>query len=111
MYNGILLSHKKEWNNGIWRNMDGPRNYHISQTVRDKYHMLSVICGILTKGTNELICWTEIDSQTKKLMVVKGDRWGGGRSGLGVWNGNVLKLGCDDGSIRINIVKFIKLKN
>ena len=44
-------------------------------------------------------------------MVVKGDRWARGRGGLGVWNGNVLKLGCDDGSIRINIVKFIKLKN
>ena len=25
--NGILLSHKKEWNNAICSNMDGPRNY------------------------------------------------------------------------------------
>ena len=28
MYNGILLSHKKEQNNAICSNMDGPRNYH-----------------------------------------------------------------------------------
>ena len=28
IYNGILLSHKKEWNNAIWSNMDGPRDYH-----------------------------------------------------------------------------------
>ena len=27
-YNGILLSHKKEWNNAICSNMDGPRDYH-----------------------------------------------------------------------------------
>ena len=26
--NGILLSHKKEWNNAIFSNMDRPRDYH-----------------------------------------------------------------------------------
>ena len=28
IYNGILLSHKKEWNNVIWYNMDRPGDYH-----------------------------------------------------------------------------------
>ena len=28
IYNGILLSHKKEWNNAICRNMDATRDYH-----------------------------------------------------------------------------------
>ena len=28
MYNGLLLSHKKEWNIAICSNMDGPRDYH-----------------------------------------------------------------------------------
>ena len=27
-HNGILLSHKKEWNNAIYSNMRGPRDYH-----------------------------------------------------------------------------------
>ena len=31
----------------------------------------------------------------------------GGR--VGVWDGNVLKLGCDDGCTDINIIKFTKL--
>ena len=35
---------------------------------------------------------------------------GGGRVGLGVWDGNVLKLDCDDGWTTINIIKFIELK-
>ena len=26
IYNGILLSHKKEWNNAIYCNMNGPRD-------------------------------------------------------------------------------------
>ena len=42
-------------------------------------------------------------------MVTKGDRWGGGRWELGVWDGNVLKLGCDDGCATINIIKFTVL--
>ena len=29
----------------------------------------------------------------------------------GVWDGNVVKLCCDDGCTIINIVKFIELKN
>ena len=28
IWNGILVSHKKEWNNAICSNMDGHRNYH-----------------------------------------------------------------------------------
>ena len=34
-----------------------------------------------------------------------------GRDGLGVWDGNVLKLGCDDGCTTTNIIKFTELKN
>ena len=30
--------------------------------------------------------------------------------GLGVWDGNVVKLGCDDGCMTINGIKFIELK-
>ena len=30
IYNGILLSHKKEWNNAIYNNTDAPRDYRTS---------------------------------------------------------------------------------
>ena len=36
----------------------------VSQTEKDSYHMISLICGIFKKDTNELIYKTEIDSQT-----------------------------------------------
>ena len=35
----------------------------LSQTEKDKYHMISLICGILKNGTNELIYKTERESQ------------------------------------------------
>ena len=48
IHNGILLSHKKEWNNAICSNMGGPRDYHTkwSKSEKDKYHMISLTCGI-----------------------------------------------------------------
>ena len=42
MYNGILLSHHKEWSNVICSNMDGLRWSHQvkeCQTEKDKYHI------------------------------------------------------------------------
>ena len=55
IYNGILFSHKKEWNNTICSNMDGPRDDHTkwSETEKDKYHMISLIWGIW-----KMIQWT-----------------------------------------------------
>ena len=45
----------------------------------------------------------------EKLIVTKGDRLRGERW-AGVWDRNVLKLGCDDGCITINIIKFTEFK-
>ena len=36
----------------------------VNQTKKDKYHIISLICGILKSDTNELIYKTESDSQT-----------------------------------------------
>ena len=41
IYNGILLSHKKEGNNSVCSNMDGPRAYH-TKSVRQR--KTNIIC-------------------------------------------------------------------
>ena len=46
IYNGILLTHKKEWNSAICRGVDGPRDCEVSQKEKNKYHIISLICGI-----------------------------------------------------------------
>ena len=60
-YNGILLNHKKEWNNVICSNMDGPRDDHTkwSQIEKDKCHMMSLICGIWKKKKIQMNLFTE----------------------------------------------------
>ena len=47
-YNGMLLSHKKEWNIALCSNMDGHREYHTksSKSKKDKYYMISLKYGI-----------------------------------------------------------------
>ena len=66
VYNGILLSHKKEWNNVIWSNMDGPGVYHTKWSKSDRERQISydiTYMWDLKYDTNELIYKTEKDSQ------------------------------------------------
>ena len=48
IYNGMLLSPKKEWNLAICNDLDGARDYYAkrNKSERDKYHMISLIYGI-----------------------------------------------------------------
>ena len=53
---------------GTWMDLEIIILSEVSQTEKDKYHMISLICGILKKkkDTNELISKTERDSQTHR---------------------------------------------
>ena len=62
-YNAVLLNHKKQRNNAIYRNMESLATVILSQTEKDKYHMIVLLCGIKNKPTNELIYKTEIELQ------------------------------------------------
>ena len=67
IYNGLLPSNKKKWNNAIYSNMDGHRDYGIkwSKSEKDKYIILILLMrGICKKGMSELIYKAEMDSQS-----------------------------------------------
>ena len=50
----------------------------VSQTEKDKYHMISVICRILKKDINELIYKTKTDSQSyRRDLWLPGGKLGG----------------------------------
>ena len=82
IYNGILLSHKKEWNNAIYSNMDGPRDYHTKWSKSDGERQISYVItsmwNLVKNDTNELIYKTETDSQISKsnLWTPKGKHGG-----------------------------------
>ena len=77
--NGILLSHKREQSKAIYRNVDGPRDYHAkwSKSNRERqilYDITHIWTLIFKDDTNELICKTEPDVQIPKtnLWLPKG---------------------------------------
>ena len=83
IHNGIVLSHKKEWNNAVCSHMDGPRDCHTewSKSEKNKYHDIVYMWNLkkchkwtYLQNRNRL---TDIDN---KLMVTKGERGGGGIS-------------------------------
>ena len=64
VYNGILLSHKKEWNNAICSNMDATRDDY-TKSERDRQIPYDITCmWNLKYNTNEPIYKAETDSQT-----------------------------------------------
>ena len=65
IYNRILFSHKKEWNNAICISMDGPRDSHTEWSKSDREGQISYCLYVESKKkvTNELIYKTEIESQ------------------------------------------------
>ena len=70
---GILLNHKKEQINernnknkimpfaATWMDLEIVILSKVSQTERDKYHRISLICGFGKKRTSELIYKSEIE--------------------------------------------------
>ena len=40
IHNGMLLIHRKEWNNPICSNMDGPRDHHTKWSKSDREDIL-----------------------------------------------------------------------
>ena len=68
IYNGILFSHKKEWNKcHLQSNMDGPRNSHTewskSERERQILYDITYMWNFLKININELIYQKEIDPQ------------------------------------------------
>ena len=47
----------------IWMDLEIAIPSEVSQTEKDKYHMVSLTREIFKKGTNELIYKTKIESQ------------------------------------------------
>ena len=80
IYNGILLSHKIEWNHAICSNMDGPRDYHTKWSKSDRERQISYAITYmwnLKNDTNELIYKTErLTDIENKLMVTEGEEVG-----------------------------------
>ena len=61
--NGILLSHRKEWNNAIFSNMNGPRDNHTKQNKSERKILYNItFTWNLKYSTNQHIYRKKTDS-------------------------------------------------
>ena len=58
LYNGILLSHKKEQNNDTCSNMDGPREFHTERIKLDRERQISYYIADMWKLKRR--CWRRL---------------------------------------------------
>ena len=67
IYNGILFSHKKKRNPfaTTWMDLEGTMLSEISQAEKDKYQMISLICGVSQR--KNLRNKTAADSQNPRM--------------------------------------------
>ena len=67
--------------------MDGPRDYYTkwSQIEKDKYHMISLICGLFKKMIQMNLFTKQKQTQTSKTNL-RLPKEGGRRDKLEVWD-------------------------
>ena len=93
--------------------MDRLRNYHAKWSQSDNEtptsnaitHMWN-----LKKGHNVLLCRTDTDSQTLKILWYPKESLGGWGDVLGLWDGNPIKLDCDDHCTTTNVINSLSNK-
>ena len=79
--------------------MDGPRNYHAKwrQPYNEKATSNALTdMWILKKGETEFLCRIDADSQTLKNLWSPEETVLGVGDALWLWDGNPIKLDCDD---------------
>ena len=90
VYNEILLSHEKEWNNAICSNGIGLEIVllsKVSQTEKEIYPIAFLICGIWKEMIQmSLFLFLKRNSLTdleSKFMIAREEGWGEGIESLG----------------------------
>ena len=89
IYNGILLSHKQEWNWVICRDMDGPRECHAEWSKSERAKQMSYINAYMW-NLEKWYTWSYVQSRNRdtdienKCMDKKGEGEVGGTGRLGL---------------------------
>ena len=69
-----------------WMDLETVIKSEVSQKEKNKYHILTFICGIQKNGIDDLICKAEIETQTQRTNVWAPRDEVGGWDELGDWD-------------------------
>ena len=75
----------------MWMDLETVIQSEVSQKEKNKYCILTYICGIQKNGTDELVCKAEIETQMQRTNI-----WTlGGKAGVGGSGGMNWEIGID----------------
>ena len=83
-YNGILLSHKKEWNNAICNDMERPIDYNTKQNKSERERQIPYNITYMWNLKKKWYKWTYLQNRNmltdieNKFMVTKEENKGWG---------------------------------
>ena len=73
-HTGILFSHKKEWNDAICSNMDGPRDHYTKWSKSGRERQIWVHLYMKSKIWHKWIYpWNRLTDIENKLVIAKGE--------------------------------------
>ena len=92
IYNGILLSHKKEWNNAIYSNMGQTYHYHTKWNKSDRERQISYDITYINLEKNDA---KNLLTKQKQTHILRKQTYGYQR-GKGVEERLISSLGLAD---------------
>ena len=91
IYNGILLSHKKEWNWVICKDVNGPRDSQINQKG-NKSERKNQISMHICRNWKNWYRWTYLQRRNRDTIIENKHGYQGGKGGwekLGGWDWHI----------------------
>jgi len=82
----------------------------VSQTMRHQHQMLSLTCGIWQKDRMNFFAEQMLTHRHWNTYGLQRRQFGGWGDALGVWDGNPIKLDCDDHYSTINVINSLSNK-
>ena len=107
IYNGVLLSHEKEWNNAICNNMDRPRDSNIEWSKLDQWRQMPYdYHSHVESNLKKRYKWIHLQNRSRftdnenKLGYQRGNMgWRGGGINQEFWMNTIYRLNEQQGRI------------
>ena len=87
-----------------WKDLEIIIQSEVSQKEKNKYRILTHICGSQKNGTDEPVCWAETQMQRTNVWTPRGESGGGVGGGVMNW-----EIGID--MYTLMCIKWVTNKN
>ena len=93
-----------------WMDLEIIMLSEVSHTMRHQHQMLSLTCGIWKKDRMNFFAEQILTHRLWKTYGLQKRQFGGWGDALGLWDGNTIKLDCDDHCTTTKVINSLSNK-